>query len=81
MLYIIAVQVETSSRYTLSSKVRSPKIACKFVVPLDICTQAKIHDIAQAVSCRILTAKARAHVQVSPCGFCGGQTGNEMGSF
>jgi hypothetical protein len=37
------------------------------------------HAIAQAVSCRALTAKARVHTRVSPCGICGGQSGTGTG--
>jgi hypothetical protein len=35
--------------------------------------------MAQAVSHRPLTAEARARSRVSPCGICGGQSGNGTG--
>jgi hypothetical protein len=35
--------------------------------------------MAQAVSYWSLTAEARFHVQVSPCGICGGQSGPRTG--
>jgi hypothetical protein len=35
--------------------------------------------MAQAVSCRPLTAEARVRFRVSSCGICGGQSGTETG--
>jgi hypothetical protein len=37
------------------------------------CEKKKGCAMAQAVSCRPLTAKARIHAYVSPCGICGRQ--------
>jgi hypothetical protein len=37
--------------------------------------------MAQAVSRRPLTAEARVGARVSPCGTCGGQSGNGTGFF
>lgn len=37
------------------------------------------HAMAQAVSCRSLTAEARFRSRVSPCDICGRQNGNEVG--
>jgi hypothetical protein len=36
--------------------------------------------MAQAVSCRPLTAETYTHAQVNPRAICGGQTGNGTGS-
>jgi hypothetical protein len=35
--------------------------------------------MAQAVSCRPLTAEARVRARVNPCGICGGQSGSGEG--
>jgi hypothetical protein len=37
--------------------------------------------MAQVVSRRSFITKARVRLPVSPCGFCGGQTGNGTGFF
>jgi hypothetical protein len=35
--------------------------------------------MAQVVSCWPLTAEARVHARVNPCGICGGQSGTGTG--
>jgi hypothetical protein len=37
--------------------------------------------LAQSVSHRLVTAEARVRSQVSPCGVCSGQSGNETGFY
>jgi hypothetical protein len=42
-------------------------------------TTTQGHATAQIVSRRPLTAEARVHAWVNPCGICGGQTGTGTG--
>jgi hypothetical protein len=49
------------------------------VIPLICLTLCSGRAMAQAVSCRPLTVEAQVHVQINPCGICGGQSGTGTG--
>jgi hypothetical protein len=44
-----------------------------------VVTRSNGRAMAQAVSCRPVTAEARVRSRVVPCGFCGGQRGTGTG--